>query len=52
MIKNAKRKKNDRLQLKPETLRLMALQELAAVAGASATSWGQQGNSAATCCEK
>lgn len=51
MIKTSNRKKIDRLKLKPETLRLMAVQELAAVAGASGTSWGQQGNSNDTCCQ-
>lgn len=51
MIKISNRKQNDRLKLKHETLRLIAVQELAAVAGASGTSMGQTGNSEITCCQ-
>ena len=55
MIKTTK-KRNDKLTLNHETVRLINQPELSQAAGGSATSWfpsaGQGGNSRATCCQQ
>jgi hypothetical protein len=55
MIKTTK-KRNDKLTLSHETVRLITLPELSHAAGGSFTTWftsaGQQGNSRATCCQQ
>ncbi|HEY6178081.1 MAG TPA: hypothetical protein VIX73_26680 [Kofleriaceae bacterium] len=53
MKKTSKNHRNDKLALNQETVRVMTLPELAnAIGGSWATSWGQGGNSRATCCEQ
>jgi hypothetical protein len=55
MIKTTK-KRNDKLTLSHETVRVLHLPELTQAAGGSVTTWftsaGQGGNSRGTCCEQ